>query len=154
MKGKASMERASTVSRRNLLAGLAGVAVTAVLATAAFRPTVGERARRALAGNGFTRRFLSLAEAGQREWAAQIGSVFEVQGGGTMRLAGVRALQSSGARPPSVTRDRAFVAVFDVMNGMTMAGDLIYTISHPQYGPLPIFLSASGNPRRMMAVFN
>ena len=37
-----------------------------------------------------------------------------------------------------------------------MAGDLIYTISHPEYGPFRIFLSASGpaTPGAMLAVFN
>ncbi|MDQ4088275.1 MAG: hypothetical protein M3177_09760, partial [Pseudomonadota bacterium] len=146
------MERtSSTLSRRNILAGLAGVAVTAVVATTAFRPSVGERARRVLASNGLTRRFLSLADAEQGEWQAQVGSVFSVEGGYRMRLAGVRPLQSVGARPPEATRDRAFVAVFEVADGMTMAGDLIYTATHPQYGRLPLFLSASGDPRRMLA---
>jgi len=37
-----------------------------------------------------------------------------------------------------------------------MAGDLIYTVSHPEYGAFPIFLSAtdSRTPGRMLAVFN
>jgi hypothetical protein len=37
-----------------------------------------------------------------------------------------------------------------------MAGDLIYTVSHPQYGPFQLFLSVADarTPNRMLAVFN
>lgn len=151
------MERtapAATLSRRNVLLGLAGAAVAAVIAAPALRPGVADRTRRLLASNSFTRRFLSLANAEQAEWQTQVGSDFAVDGGYTLRLAGVRPLISEGERPTNVTRDRAFVAVFDVRDGMTMAGDLIYTATHPQYGRLPLFLSASDSPRRMLAVFN
>lgn len=149
------MERAaSTISRRNVVAGLAGLAVTAVAATTLFQPSAGDGARRLLAGNRFTRRFLSLASAEQAEWAAQVGSDFTVEGGYRMRLVGVRPLASSGARPAGLSRSRAFAAVFEVAGGLTMPGDLIYTASHAQYGSLPIFLSQSGDPGRMLAVFN
>lgn len=149
------MERATTaLSRRNILIGVAGVAVAAVIATPSLRPGVADRTRRLLASNSFTRRFISLANAEQGEWQAQVGSDFTAEGGYTLRLAGVRALPSEGERPANVTRERAFVAVFDVRNGMTMAGDLIYTVTHPQYGRMPLFLSTSDSPRRMLAVFN
>jgi len=145
---------ASSVSRRNILAGLAGVAVTAIVATTAFRPGVGERGRRILASNPLTRRFVSLADAEQGEWEAQVGSDFSAEGGYTLRLAGIRPLQSDGNRPAEVGRDRAFVAMFDVRGGMTIASDLIYTVTHPQYGRMPLFLTASADPRRMLALFN
>jgi hypothetical protein len=149
------MERAaSTLSRRNILIGLASAAVCALIATPALRPSVGGRTRRLLAANPFTRRFLSLANAEQDEWSAQVGSDFAVEGGYTLRLAGVRPVPSEGPRPPEATRRRGFIAVFDVRGGMTLASDLIYTVSHPQYGPLQIFLSATGDPRRMFAYFN
>jgi len=149
------MERtASLLSRRHALIGLAGAAVAAIVATPLLRPSAEPRMRRLLAGNAFTRRFLSLAHAEQGEWAAQVGSNFSVDGGYRLRLAGVRPLQSAGERPGHVSRDRAFVAVFDVVGGMTMAGDLIYSVAHPQYGSLPIFLTTSDSSRRMLAVFN
>jgi hypothetical protein len=150
------MEQAasSTLSRRGVLGGVASLAIAAIVATTAFRPAVGDRARRVLAGNSFTRRFLSLANAEQAEWQAQVGSDLTVEGGYTIRLAGVRPLTSLGERPASVTRERAFAAVFDVRGGATMAGDLIYTVTHPQYGVMPVFLSATGTARRMQAVFN
>ena len=145
---------AAPLSRRNILVGLAGAAVTAVVATTALRPALGDRGRRALASKSFTRRFLSLADAGEGEWQAQVGSEFTADGGYTLRLAGVRPLTSLGTRPPEVTRERAFAAIFDVRGGMTMAGDLIYTVTHPQYGRMPLFLSATADPARMLAVFN
>ncbi len=148
------MERVSTVSRRSILLGLAGAAVSAVIATTALSPSMGERTRRLLAGNRFTRRFVSLADAGQGEWAAQVGSAFRLEGGYRLRLAGVRPLHSQGARPAAVARDRAFAAVFEVLNGGTLAEDLIYSASHAQYGALPLFLTGTGDPRRMLAVFN
>ena len=149
------MERAaSLLSRRRVVIGLAGGVVAAMVATPLLRPSAEPRVRRLLASNALTRRFLSLAHAEQGEWTAQVGSHFSVDGGYRLRLAGVRPLQSSGARPDHVSRDRAFVAVFDVLGGMTMAGDLIYSVAHPQYGRLPLYLTTSDNPRRMLAVFN
>jgi hypothetical protein len=144
----------STPSRRNVLIGVGAAAVAAVVATPLLRPGMGDATRRVLAGNRFTRRFLSLATAGQAEWAAQVGSVFTAEGGYRLRLAGVRPLASSGARPPEVARRSAFVAVFDVLNGMTMPGEMIYNLRHGDYGRLPVFLNASDEPRRMLAVFN
>jgi len=148
------MERAaSRLSRRNILVGAAGAAVCAIVATPLLRPVVGERTRRLLAGNPVTRRFLSLADAGQAEWAAQVGSVFTASGGHMLRLAGVQPLLSRGERPAGL-RDRAFLAVFDVAGGASLAGDVIYTLTHPQYGATQVFLSLSGTPGRMQAVFN
>lgn len=149
------MDRAALLpTRRNLLIGLAGLAVAGVIATARLVPSVEERTRRLLAGNRFTRQFLSLADAEQAEWANQVGSVFTLEGGYRLKLAGVSPLPSTGARPSNVTRDRAFEAVFEVLGGATMAGDLIYQASHSQYGSLPLFLSATASPSRMVAIFN
>jgi hypothetical protein len=140
-------------SRRRILIGGATVAA-AVAAVPLLRPGAGSRTRRLLASNGLTRRFLSLADAERDEWAAQVGSNFAAEGGYRLKLAGVRPLRSEGARPSSVSRQSAFVAVFDVLDGRTMAGDLIYTLRHSQYGRLPIFLTVSEHPGRMLAVFN
>lgn len=147
-------QAAAPLSRRNILLGLAGAAVTAVVATTALRPSLGDRGRRVLASNPLTRRFISLADAEQGEWQAQVGTDFTAEGGYTLRLDGVRPLNSQGARPAGVARDRAFAAVFDVRGGMTMAGDLIYSVTHPQYGRMPLFLTATADPKRMLAVFN
>ena len=140
-------------NRRNLLLGLAGAAVAGIVATSQLLPGAGQSARRVLAGNRLTRRFLSLADAEQPEWSAQAGSVFALDGGYRLRLAGTRALQSGGARP-SGGRDRAFLAMFDVLDGASLPADLIYSARHPQYGALPLFLSATDQPARMLAVFN
>ena len=148
------MERAaSSLSRRNILIGAAGATVCAIVAAPLLRPVVGERTRRLLAGNPITRRFLSLADAEQAEWAALVGSVFAESGGRTLRLAGVRPLLSAGERPAGL-RDRAFLAVFDVAGRAAMAGEMIYALTHPQYGAAQVFLSQSDRQGRMLAVFN
>ena len=149
------MEQArSTLSRRNILITLgAAVAGTVALAGTALRPVITRQARRVLASTPLTRGMLSLSQAEMTEWSDQIGSVFNIGGGYQLKLAGIQPLQSDGVRPSSL-RDRAFAAVFDVTRGSALPGDLIYTLSHPQYGPLQLFLSSTGNPRRMLAIFN
>jgi hypothetical protein len=149
------MERAaSTLSRRHLLAGVAGAAVVALVALPSWGPPAGDRARRLLAGNPLTRRFLSLAYAEMDEWAAQVGTGFTASSGHRLRLAGVRPLPSGGRRPASVARRRAFAAFFDITSGGAMAGDLIYQVRHRHYGTMPLFLTATSSPARMLAVFN
>jgi len=149
------MDRAApSHSRRNILLGLTGIAVAGIVATARLFPSAEQRTRRILASNPLTRQFLSLADAEQAEWARQVGSVFSVDGGYRLKLLGIQPLPSLGARPADVTRERAFAAVFQVLDGATMAGDLIYSASHSQYGGLPLFLSVTDSPSRMIAVFN
>ena len=148
----------SRLSRRNLLLVLGGaVAAVGAVALSPFRNVLARRARGAVASPSWARPILSLADASYGEWHDQVGSVFTTGGGDRMRLAGVKAMPAPGARPRGLARDSAFVAFFDPLAGRTMAGDLIYAASHPQYGPLAIFLSASVDPRapaRMVAVFN
>jgi hypothetical protein len=110
-----------------------------------------------VAARPWTRRAISLGSAGYDEWAVQVGSVFAIGGGTSMRLTGVRALESGGSRPIRLARDSAFLAVFDPLGGATMAGNLIYTAVHPEHGALMMFLTASSDsrtPARMLAVFN
>jgi len=148
----------STLSRRNLLLAAGGaVAVIGALAAAPIRNIVAQRSRNLVTAVPGLRRLVSLADGSFEEWQAQVGSRFAIGGGAVMQLSGVRALTSSGARPASVSRARAFVAFFDPVAGGSLPGDLIYTANHGQYGPLQIFLSAAPAPRapaRMLAVFN
>lgn len=133
------------------------VAGAGALIAAPFRAEIAATARQVLTSVPLGRGLLSLADAGYDEWAAQVGSVFALGGGTRITLAGVRPLPSSGTRPAGLRRDRAFVAVFDSPRGQSLAGDLIYTANHPEYGPLPLFLSPTSDartPGRMLAVFN
>jgi hypothetical protein len=149
----------SLFSRRRLLMGLGGVAAGAVaLMASPFRATIGT-ATRALVSSQPTLRgmFLSLADGGYQDWLDQVGSTFSIGGGTSMKLIGVTPFGTAGTRPASLSRDSAFIAKFDVQNGQTMAGDLIYTASNADYGAFQIFLSASTDPAtrsRMTAVFN
>lgn len=151
------MEKAEPrISRRTLLLAGGGAATVAALA-APLRKTIANRSKSLVRAQPWIWRATSLARASYEEWEALVGSVFSVGGGSQLRLAGIRALESGGARPPGLARDRAFVAMFDTLAGGTLAGDLIYTAALGQYAPLPIFLSASnhpGTPGRMLAVFN
>ena len=144
------------LSRRHLLLGLTGGAAATALLAPALSPGVGRKARELAVRSGVGRRFFSLDYASLREWGEMVGSTFRVTGGYALKLVGVRPLISTGARPWNLGRDRAFLAVFDVMGGMSMAGDLLYSARHPQYGEIPIFLSAAdpATPGRMHAVFN
>jgi hypothetical protein len=149
----------SFLSRRKLLVGVGGVAAAGVaLMASPFRAVIAISARNLVRNQPTLRRLLlSLADAGYDEWLDQVGTVLTASGGIGLKLVAVTALDSAGARPMRLARDRAFVAKFDVQNRGTMAGDLIYTASHPRYGPFQIFLSASSDPNlphRMMALFN
>jgi hypothetical protein len=155
-----SMEQTgSFLSRRKLLVGLGGVAAGAVaLMAAPFRAVIAVSTRQLVSSQPALRRLLlSLADAGYDEWLDQVGSVFVLGGGTSMKLVAVTAFDAVGARPASLGRDRAFIAKFDVQNGGTMAGDLIYTATNARYGAFQIFLSGSNDPNmqhRMTAVFN
>lgn len=140
-----------------LIAGGGAVAAAGAFVASPLGNPITSKGRELLASQPWARRFLSLAGGTQAEWQSQVGSTFALGGGTSMRLAGVRPFASPGDRPLSVTRKSAFVAVFDVLGGNSLPGDLIYTATHPQYGPLQLFLSASSDPRapaRMFAVFN
>ena len=89
-------------------------------------------------------------------WAGKVGTEF-TSAGFRLRLAGVQAFASPGVRPADVTRDRAFLAVFDVLSGGQMPGDLIYALASAGIAPLDVFVNSSVSreyPNRMSAVFN
>jgi hypothetical protein len=147
------------LSRRKLVAGMAGIAAGAVaLVAAPFRAVIATTARNLVSSQPALRRMLlSLGDAGYEEWLEQVGSTFTVGGGTSMKLVAVTPFNTLGTRPAGLGRDRAFLAKFDVQNGGTMAGDLIYTTINPSYGAFRIFLSGSNDPslrHRMTAVFN
>ena len=150
------METESNVSRRSLLLVAGGVAAAGALAASPARTVIAQGAQDLLGSRGGTPRIASLASASYEQWLSQVGAVFAVGGGVRLMLSGVKALSSSGARPANL-RSRAFAAFFDPAGGSTLAGDLIYTVTHAQHGPLQLFLSASPDtrtPARMLAVFN
>ena len=148
----------SFLARRRLLIGLGGATAAAVaLMASPFRSVIATASRQFVRSQVARRLLLSLANAGYDDWHDQIGTIFTVGGGSSLKLIDVSALISAGPRPAGVTRPFAFEAKFDVQNRGTMAGDLIYTAIHPSYGAFMIFLSASSDPNlphRMTAVFN
>ena len=149
----------SFLARRTLLVGVGGALTAgAAIVVSPIRAVIAMTARDMVRSQPSLRRMLlSLADAGYDEWLDQVGSIFSVGGGTSLKLVAVTAFNTLGARPMRLGRSSAFTAKFDVQNGGTMASDLIYTANHPQYGPFQIFLSASTDPRlpnRMTALFN
>jgi len=154
------MERTGAfLSRRRLLLGLGAMATAAAaIVSKPLRTLVLTRSRELVRAQPVLSRLLiSLADADFLEWRDQIGTNFAVGGGANMKLVSLIGLAVPGPRPPDLGRSQAFMALFDVQNGGTLAGDLIYTVSPLRYGPFQIFLSASTDPNlphRMTAVFN
>ena len=145
---------ASLLSRR-LILGMGGAAVTtAAVVVSPLRRVLALTAPDLARTATNPLRVTPLADAGFDDWLDQVGSIFNAGGGTVLKLVAVDPMQSQGQRPLRLGRDSAFLAKFDVQNGGTMAGDLIYTVSHPR-GAFQIFLSASTNlPSRMTALFN
>jgi hypothetical protein len=152
-------KKQSFLSRRKLIMTLGGTATAgAALLALPMRTAIVSTVRDLAGGRAvLPRAMISLGDAGYDVWFDQIGSIFSVGGGTSLKLVAVTPMDSVGPRPNRLGRDRAFLAKFDVQNRGTMAGDLIYAASHPLYGALRIFLSASTDPRlpqRMTALFN
>jgi uncharacterized protein DUF6916 len=143
-------------SRRVIVATLAvGVAALGAVAAPALNRTWFRRDGRG-SGDWWSRQFVSLESAGLNEWSAQVGSEFRAAseaGTTAFKLVDVKALPSAGARPDAVSRDRAFVAVFDAGAAALPPGDRIYAVDH-RAGAMKIFFSAAGAGTRIEAVFN
>lgn len=142
------------LSRRRMVVMLGGAVVAVGAVFAAPIKSLVEAGARDLLGSTSAARRVNLATAGYNDWLAQVGTTFSTSGY-NLKLIGVAPLISSGTRPAGL-RDRAFALNFDVAAGRTMAGDLIYTLSQPQNGPLQLFLTGTGpqTPGRMLAVLN
>ena len=144
------------VNRRKMMLVAGGAVATAgALMAAPFRDELRTAGRKAIASTGVGRGFLSLADGSLDEWTSEVGATFSLGGGTSMRLVGVRPLDSAGTRPQGV-RPQSFAAYFEPVGGRSIAPDLIYTATHPSYGPMPIYLSAAAGPRapaQMVAVF-
>jgi hypothetical protein len=144
------------LSRRNLLGGLAVAGGLAAVAMAASKTAIVSRstslARAVLGGRA---RRVALASAEMEDWQAAVGMNFGIADYLTMRLIGVRPLNSDGDRPAGLRRT-AFVAVFELPAYEQLPGDLVYTISNPTYGAIDLFLSecAERNPHRLKAIIN
>lgn len=149
----------SPTSRRTILLSLAGGAVAAGTLTIAGGGLGGAPGPSSSGGSsGATSGGTadSLATAEMDAWAARTGSVFQTNTGSELRLSGIVPLPSKGARPAAL-RDRAFLAVFDVVSGAAVAGGLIYRVATAGSDPFDIHLDQAGVPEfpaRMHAVFN
>ena len=150
------MARDNKLNRRNMMLVTGGaVAGASALIAAPFRESI-KSVGRTLRVNSSAPGFQSLATGTYDQWLNEVGASFALSGSSRVKLVGVRALPTSGAKPAGV-RAQAFAAFFEPPAGQTVPADLIYTATHSSYGPMPLFL-ARGNdartPNRMVAIFN
>ena len=141
-----------SVNRRGVVAG---ICATGVFGAYAFAASSNHQTSTTSSTTTTTTTTSTLATSEMDRWTKMVGSEF-TGGGYRLKLMGVQAMNSSGVRPPDVTRDSAFVAVFEVLAGGYMPGDLIYRLS-TRNQVLDIFLAnafTSQFPRNMNAVFN
>ena len=73
------------------------------------------------------------------EWAARVGTRFDVAGGGTLRLVAVEPLCSGG---PTPSRSQCFAAVFEGAGGAVPQGDATTALAAPGARPMPLYLGA------------
>lgn len=142
--------------RKAMLVAGGAVATAGALLASPFRDEIKTAGRQALATTGVGRGFLSLADGSYDEWAGEVGATFSLGGSTSIRLIGIRPLNSGGPRPQGV-RAQAFAAFFEPLGGQTITPDLIYTANHPTYGPMPIHLASAASPRtpgHMVAIFS
>lgn len=142
--------------RKMMLVAGGAVAGASALIAAPYRTKIKRVARRVMVNTGVGRGLLSLGNASYDEWLNEVGATFSLGGGTNMRLVGVRALPTSGAKPDGV-RTQGFAAFFDPTGSQSIAPDLIYTAFHSSYGATLLFLAGTRDPQapqRMVAVFN
>lgn len=142
-----------SLSRRHVVAGMCASGLLSVFSFAAVRLQQQQQQKTAqpLAGQTQTQ---PLATSEMDRWSRMVGDEFTGQGF-RLKLKGVQALNSKGVRPEEL-RDNAFLAVFEVLSGGYMPGDLIYRMS-TRNQVLDIFLANAFTPqfpRNMNAVFN
>ena len=135
----------SGIDRRTLLAGIAGASALSACSGGISLLDAGAGASASAAPR--------LATADADKWAAAAGSTFST-GGYTLRLAGIERIAQTGSRPDAL-RQQAFVALFDIVRGGFMPGDLIYRVTHATIPAFDIFLvNGASSPTRMHAFFN
>ena len=152
---------AETISRRNLMMGLAGTAAVVGAVGVSALPVGWYEGRKAqVPASWWERKHWTLATAGVSEWNSRVGNNFVLLGASRevlLRLTAVNPFPSLGERPADVSRKQAFAAVFDSGRVRLPAQDRIYRIGHIRYGEMDIFLKPCGDatcPGRLEATFN
>ncbi len=145
-------EQKKSLSRRAMLGGVVGGgAIAAAAAKTGITDLDGVT-------NTFTRSFrspfLSLERADHRAWIAEIGETLAVQGGPTLKIAGVETFVKYG-ETDGLIRSRAFVVNLEAVTTGRIAGNTIHRVTHPTYGSFDLFLVTSPSfPTFAQAMFN
>jgi hypothetical protein len=131
------------MTRRHLLGGLAAGLVGAAATAPAIAAPLSRR-----------RAAADLERGGIADWSGEVGALFAVAGGGTLRLTAVEPLCSGG---PTPSRATCFAAHFEAVAGPVPEGGATHALA-PRSGPaMPLFLGARasvGGRERLVAVFN
>ena len=141
-----------SVSRRHVVAGMCASGLLGAFSFAAVKLQQQQKNLEPVTGSVQTE---PLATSEMDRWSRMVGNEF-TGSGFRLKLMGVQPLNSQGVRPPEVTRDAAFLAVFEVLSGGYMPGDLIYRLTNRNQ-VVDIFLANAFTPqfpRNMNAVFN
>ena len=144
------------LSRRNLMIGAGATAAAAAYAAPGVPLSLLPSAEGAGEPSLWTRQYWTLEAAGPAEWKRHLGRSFYITGGGVtrwVRLVSVEPFESSGARPPEVSRKTAFSVLFEARWPLPFERDRIYTVGSQLFRGMQVFLGGS-DPRRMRAIFN
>jgi hypothetical protein len=145
----------SLLSRRGLMAGLAGSAALGVVAATTAGQQQVEAFKQMLWKRRPGRRNVRLATATVDDWAIQIGSTFQTSTGHTLKLADVVQFDHQNKRPAGL-RDRPFAAGFEIVAGNgPMPDQATLKVAHREGGTFDMFITAGSpdKPKRRIAVF-
>lgn len=130
-----------SVSRRTVVIGLAGAAVTTGGVTAPVFSflSLGDIQQK-LSPTVHGRRNVALGRALFEEWSVQKGSFFTLDSGQVVELVDVKLFPNDEGRP-SYVRPAAFLTVFEVRRGVPVIDERIYRLAHNEGGEFPLFLN-------------
>lgn len=143
-----------SVSRRTIVVGLAGAAVTTGgVTTSIFSFSSAGDIRNQLSPTVQGRRNVALGRALFEDWSVQKGSFFTLDSGQVVELVDVKLFPEDEGRPTYV-RPAAFLTVFEVRRGVPVAAERIYSLAHKEGGEFPLFLTIDkgGAGKRISAV--
>lgn len=147
------VEPSPNVTRRTAIATVVGGATVAT-AMAQSQPGTANAVLASFA-DAFSSPFFSLERGDETAWAAEVGTVFTVQGGPSLQVTGIETFARYGRTAANLIRSRAFLVNFAATDRGRIVGDTIYRVTHPRFGSFDLFLKTTPElPTFAQAVFN
>lgn len=129
------------VSRRMVVAGMVGAAVTTGGATTSILSSVDDMKNK-LQPKVKGRRKVALSSARFEDWSIQKGTFFTLDSGQVVELVDVRRFPDYPGRPANL-RPAAFVTTFEVKRGDPPGQERIYRIGHTEGGEFSLLLNVT-----------